>query len=57
MSYNSNNNADSSNIRSSLEDFHNKSKIQTIVDGEVITEVSEEHVRLIGNKLKILKII
>lgn len=40
-----------------IEVFHTKSKIQAIVDGESISEVSAEHVRLIANKLRALKII
>lgn len=40
-----------------LESFHSKSKIQAIVDGEVISEVSSEHIRMIGNKLQALGII
>lgn len=40
-----------------INDFHTKSKIQAIVDGEPLEEVSMEHVKLIKNKLKALKIL
>jgi hypothetical protein len=34
-----------------------RSKIQAIVEGDVIDEVSGEHVRMISHKLKALRII
>ena len=40
-----------------LEQFYMKSKIQAIVEADVIDEVSGEHVRMIKNKLKALRII
>ena len=40
-----------------MELFHGKSKIQSIVDGECIREVTAEHLRLIGNKLSSLEIL
>ena len=40
-----------------MEEFHGKSKIQAIVEGDVIDSVSCEHVKMIGNKLRALSII
>ena len=40
-----------------LSDFHFKSKIQAIVDGESIAEVTGEHVIMIGNKLRALGLV
>ena len=40
-----------------LNEFHTKSKIQAIVDGEPLEEVTAEHVKMIKNKLKALRIL
>ena len=40
-----------------MAEFHMKSKIQAIVDGESISEVTIEHVHLIGKKLQMLGVL
>jgi hypothetical protein len=40
-----------------LEGFHNKSKIETIVEGSPSKTITEEHLNAIRSKLRAIKII
>ena len=44
-------------MQQNIGEFSNKSKIQAIVDGEPLEEVTIDHIRMIKNKLKTLRIL
>ena len=44
-------------MQQNIGEFSNKSKIQASVDGEPLEEVTIDHIRMIKNKLKTLRIL